>query len=200
MKKTLLILFILTLMGFFSSASALALIIGFSPSSQTINQGGTALVDITATFESTSEIVSAYDFDVSYDSSILTATSVIFGTMLGNETLFEASTDFNLLPGVIDLAEVSFLADADLASLQGAGPITLATLSFSGDNFGMSSLMFINYGSGGNDVKGASNIQYGSPTLNGGSITVAPVPIPAACWLLGSGLMGLVGLRRNFQK
>ena len=28
----------------------------------------------------------------------------------------------------------------------------------------------------------------------------APVPIPAAVWLLGSGLIGLFGLRRRFQK
>ena len=27
-----------------------------------------------------------------------------------------------------------------------------------------------------------------------------PVPIPSAVWLLGSGLVGLVGLRRKFKK
>ena len=30
--------------------------------------------------------------------------------------------------------------------------------------------------------------------------TTAPVPIPGAMWLLGSGLVGLVGIRRRFQK
>ena len=28
---------------------------------------------------------------------------------------------------------------------------------------------------------------------------VAPVPIPAALWLLGSGLLGLIGIRRNIS-
>jgi hypothetical protein len=27
-----------------------------------------------------------------------------------------------------------------------------------------------------------------------------PVPIPGAVWLFGAGLMGLVGIRRRFQK
>ena len=29
---------------------------------------------------------------------------------------------------------------------------------------------------------------------------VNPVPIPGAVWLLGSGLIGLIGLRRKFRK
>jgi hypothetical protein len=33
-----------------------------------------------------------------------------------------------------------------------------------------------------------------------GSALVAPVPIPSALWLLGSGLIGLVGIRRKFKK
>ena len=32
------------------------------------------------------------------------------------------------------------------------------------------------------------------------SISSQPVPLPAALWLLGSGLIGLVGLRRRFKK
>jgi hypothetical protein len=31
----------------------------------------------------------------------------------------------------------------------------------------------------------------------GDSATVAPVPVPAAVWLLGSGLLGLIGIRRR---
>ena len=29
---------------------------------------------------------------------------------------------------------------------------------------------------------------------------VSPVPIPGAAWLLGSGLIGLVGIRKKFKK
>ena len=89
----------------------------------------------------------------------------------------------------------------NLASLQGAGSITLATLYFSGDNLGTSQLNFVNYGAPGKDVKGANNAPYLNPTLNSGSITVTsnPVPIPGAIWLFGSGIMGLAGLRRKFM-
>jgi hypothetical protein len=36
-----------------------------------------------------------------------------------------------------------------------------------------------------------------TPVVLDNSTTVTPTPIPAAAWLLGSGLMGLVGLRRR---
>ncbi len=40
-----------------------------------------------------------------------------------------------------------------------------------------------------------------SPIISGGgSISIVPTPIPAATWLLGSGLLGLVGIRRKQQK
>jgi predicted extracellular nuclease len=52
-------------------------------------------------------------------------------------------------------------------------------------------------------VKSTTNDQYGSyASVNGdignpGINPVAPVPVPAAAWLLGSGLIGLAGMRRR---
>jgi len=200
MKKTLLILFAFSMIGLFSSGPAAAMQLSFAPSSQTINQGGTASVDIIATLAA-NEIVAAYDLDVAYDPLIVTATAVAFGTMLGGPV--DSLQGAIGTSGLVDLWELSFLPDTDLALLQGAGPITLATLFFSGDNPGTSPLSFINYGQGGNDIKGAENIPYDSPILDDGSITVRgggpPVPIPAAFWLFCTGLMGLIGLRRRFK-
>jgi hypothetical protein len=39
--------------------------------------------------------------------------------------------------------------------------------------------------------------EYASTMLTAQGADVAPVPVPAAVWLLGSGLVGLVGLRRR---
>jgi hypothetical protein len=36
--------------------------------------------------------------------------------------------------------------------------------------------------------------------VHAGNISAAPVPIPPAVWLLGSGLLGLIGIRRRFKK
>ncbi len=47
---------------------------------------------------------------------------------------------------------------------------------------------------GGTQFFDASNLGYA--TVEGGS----PVPIPAAAWLLGSGLVGLVAIRRKLRK
>ena len=35
--------------------------------------------------------------------------------------------------------------------------------------------------------------------LNGGQLIENPVPIPSAVWLLGSGLIGILGIRRKFK-
>ncbi|MEQ1636980.1 MAG: hypothetical protein ABL903_09810 [Methylococcales bacterium] len=37
-------------------------------------------------------------------------------------------------------------------------------------------------------------------TIAYGDISVAPVPVPAAAWLFGSGLIGLIGLRRKISR
>jgi len=195
MKKVLLVLLALGVIGIWSSAPAFALQLDFVPSSQTIGLGGTAIVDIVATLAGATapEIVSAYDLDVAYDPSIVTAVALSFGNMLGGPS--DSLQSAVGTSGLVDLAELSFLSDAALAALQGTGPITLATLYFSGDNLGTSPLTFANYGDGFNDIKGANNDPYLTPTLNSGSITVVTtgVPEPASLLMLLLGLLPLAG-------
>ncbi|MBT0666133.1 VPLPA-CTERM sorting domain-containing protein [Geobacter pelophilus] len=51
----------------------------------------------------------------------------------------------------------------------------------------------------GNKVAVITTLANGSTVLSGGTAPVA-TPIPAAAWLLGSGLLGMVGIRRKSNK
>ena len=57
----------------------------------------------------------------------------------------------------------------------------------------------------GTEAPDFTNGPDGQLDLHGGTITsatidISAVPIPGEVWLLGSGLIGLVGIRRRFQK
>ena len=57
---------------------------------------------------------------------------------------------------------------------------------------------------GDNNTGNVSNFLWISPGKTADTLTyqglVAPVPVPATFWLLGSGLLGLVAIRRRFKK
>ena len=72
--------------------------------------------------------ISAYDLDISFDSSLLTFDSVEFGALLGGPA--DSFQDSGLLgAGVLDLAELSLLGAGDLDALQ-PDSFVLATLHF----------------------------------------------------------------------
>ena len=97
------------------------------------------------------EIVSAFDLDVLYDPTILSATNVTFGPFLGDPFL-DLLTGFSFPgPGVVDFAALSFLFDSELATLQ-SDTFVLASLSFDTIGVGTSSLTLVLDAI--NDVKG----------------------------------------------
>lgn len=51
---------------------------------------------------------------------------------------------------------------------------------------------------GANELYYPATAQFEVPYSRSGHWLVHPVPIPAAAWLLGSGLVGLIGLRRKY--
>src|SRR5215510_3900761 len=113
-----------------ASRPATAITISFQPTATTLAIGASTAVDVIAT-RGVGEIVSAFDFDLQYDPSIIRATGVSFGNFLGDLSNFEAITDSKLATaGLADFAEVSLLTDLSLANLQSATQFRLATISF----------------------------------------------------------------------
>ncbi len=142
----------LLLLSALAATPASAATIGFDPVDQTVDLGAVATVDVLVSGLA-GEIVSAYDLDILYDSSIVAATGVVFTTSLGDEFLFEVLNDFDVsIPGVVDLAQLSFLLDAELFAIQGGDSVVLASIVFEAIGVGSTALDFVL--DDVNDIKG----------------------------------------------
>ena len=169
------------------ASSVQAATISIVPSSQTINVSETAAVDlvISGLGNFASPSLGAFDVDVTFDDSILSFNSETFGTLLGSSIQgVDTSTS-----GVVRLGEVSLESVPALDLLQ-PDSFLLATLMFDGIALGTSQLGF-----GTVVLSDAFGGSIPNPTLVPANLTV--VPVPAAVWLFGSGLLGLVGIARR---
>jgi len=169
-----------------------AISLSFNPSASTINIGDSMDIDI-AISGLENDNLGVFNFDIGYDSSVLTFNSYALGDGLGDISLFEAE-DWSwgdLGGGTINLSELSWLWD--LSAQPDA--FTLATLSFTGSGEGTSPLSFSNV------ALSEDGFSYFSADLTPGSVTVNnPVPEPCTCMLLFFGVLGMVGIKRKFQK
>jgi hypothetical protein len=179
------------------SGTSQAITVGFDPMAQTVPTASSVNVKlgISGLGNGIAPSLGTFDLDINYNPAVLSFTGASFGDpLLGDQLdlfgLGSISSSSNATPGIVNLFQLSLDSSTDMDTLQAAN-FTMATLTFSALSLGTSSLSIsIN-------ALGDSN---GSPLiadLTSGSVTVAAVPIPAAIWLFGSGLFGLLGLVRR---
>jgi hypothetical protein len=184
MKKTLVALIAGLLVAVASPAMAVYVLL--EPESSTVGLGQLFDVDLCATLGA-GEYVDWYDIDVTFEPDELGFTGYALGDGLGDVT-DDYSTDWGI-PGLANVAQYSW---SDLGNQ--AGKILLATLTFEALALGKTSLGFDFV-----EVKhGTYQYEEGWDLTQTGT-QVDVVPIPAAVWLLGTGLLGLVGLRKRMK-
>jgi hypothetical protein len=193
MKKVLSIALVAFATALLAAMPTLAATISVVPSSATANVGDTLVFDIVV--DPMGDIVSAFDFTMSFDDTVISLTNVSFGSGLDLGTAGMSFQDFITGSGFVNLAELSLWDDASLLAAQGGGPVTIASLTFSAIAAGTTTLDFVLGtvpGVSGIDVKGALAAQL-DPTGTGAPITVRggtpPIPEPAAIGVFGVGAL-----------
>ena len=170
------------------SSQVFSISISFEPSSASVNVGDAIDVDVVVSgLSAAGEIVSAYDLFVSYDASVLTASTISYGSFL--DTAIQLSD--TSIYGLLEFSEISLLTDAELALLQ-SDSFTLATLSFSAIAIGSSLLTFEP-----NPVLGIIDVvgrNYQSLEVSAGTGLVSVVKLPVTVPEPGSMLLMLLGL------
>lgn len=196
-RNQMLRLFVLTLMilviGCLPAYANSIISLGFAPSNQSVLLGSTASVDVNV-INPGGTLIGAYDFNIEYDPTILSPTSVDFGSGLGAP--LDSLASFTLADP-LNVAELSFLWDFT-GYQDGVSDFTLFTVHFDTIGLGVSPLSFSENILG--IAGGFLGDDWGEPIqplgLGTGSIEVV-IPEPGTLLLVGIGIAGIALYRRQ---
>lgn len=165
---------------------ASAALLSLEPSSSTVNVSESFTIDLIISEMSDLDTIGTFDIDISFDSSLFTFDSYVFGDGLGNLSLWEAYdfSDFYIGGDILNLFEVSLLSSGDPILVNQftatSSSMTLATMTFSAIAEGTNDF-YISSAVIGDESAGSIN-----PELQPASVAVAaPVPEPSTLALFG---------------
>jgi len=164
--------------------------ISFNTTSVTAGIGDIITLDVLMDF--TGDPTVGGGTDIFYDASVLSFQSFDFGT-----TTLTLDPSFSRSPDVLS-NELEGLAFGNFGGLSGPGIV--GTLTFQAIAVGDITLSMAetdNLLAGGAFTSATT---FGPQAVSFGTADVSIVPVPAAVWLFGSGLLGLIGVSRKHMK